>query len=299
MPLPSTLVGAVSGPFTYTADARWLMAYAAALGERAPCYFDTCAALAPHPLFPVCLEWDAIVALRESTEVTAMSAQERASAVHAEHDLHLLRPIRAGERLEVTATAIALEARRPGAYVVKRIDTRDTHGDLVARTYQGTLYRGVAVAGTPCALETTPNWPAAALEPEPDGAGHSIDVRSGLAHIYTECARIWNPIHTDRAHALAAGLPDIILHGTATLALALSALVATRLGGEPGRVTRLGCRMSGMVRMPATLALIAQQATADTLAFAVRDAHGASVLSRGFVEYKAKLGTDERFSQSV
>ena len=66
--------------------------------------------------------------------------------MHAEHDLHLVRPIHAGERLEVTATAIALEARRAGAYVVKRIDTRDTHGDLVARTYQGTLYRGVAVA---------------------------------------------------------------------------------------------------------------------------------------------------------
>ena len=27
--------------------------------------------------------------------------------------------------------------------------------------------------------------------------------------MYTECARIWNPIHTDRAVALAAGLPDI------------------------------------------------------------------------------------------
>ena len=289
MPLPSTLVGAVSGPFTYTADARWLMAYAAALGECAPCYFDTCAPLAPHPLFPVCLEWDAIVALRESTEATAMSAQEKASAVHAEHDLHLVRPIHAGERLEVTATAIALEARRAGAYVVKRIDTRDTHGDLVARTYQGTLYRGVAVAGTPNTLETAPNWPAAAgLEPGLDGAGHAIDVRGGLAHIYTECARIWNPIHTDRAHALAAGLPDIILHGTATLALALSALVATRLGGVPGRVTRLGCRMSGMVRMPATLTLNAQQAAAETLAFAVRDAHGASVLSRGFVEHGAR-----------
>jgi acyl dehydratase len=289
MPLPSTLVGAVSGPFSYIADARWLMAYAAALGETAPCFFDTCAALAHHPLFPVCLEWDAIVALRESTEADAMSAAEKASAVHAEHDLHLLRPIRAGERLHVTATAIALEARRPGAYLVKRIDTHDEDGELVTRTYQGTLYRGVALAGAPRALEPLPVWPtAAAHEPRADGAGQTIEVAAGLAHIYTECARIWTPIHTDKAHALAAGLPEIILHGTATLALAVSALVATRLGGMPDRVTRVGCRMSGMVFMPATLNLAAEEHAPGALAFAVRDAHGAPVLSRGFVEYGAR-----------
>ena len=34
MPLPASLVGAVSGPFHYTADARWLMAYAAALAKK-------------------------------------------------------------------------------------------------------------------------------------------------------------------------------------------------------------------------------------------------------------------------
>ena len=45
------------------------------------------------------------------------------------------------------------------------------------------------------------------------------------AHLYSECARIWNPIHTDRAAALAAGLPDIILHGTATLAKAVSWII--------------------------------------------------------------------------
>ena len=286
MPLPSTLVGAVSGPFSYTADARWLMAYAAALGETAPCFFDTCASLVHHPLFPVCLEWDAIVALRESTEAGVMSLAEKASAVHAEHDLHLLRPIRAGERLHVTATAIALEARRPGAYLVKRLDTHDEHGELVTRTYQGTLYRGVALAGAPRALEPVPAWPAAATQvPRPDRASQTIEVAAGLAHIYTECARIWNPIHTDKAHALAAGLPEIILHGTATLALAVSTLVATRLGGAPQRVTRVGCRMSGMVCMPSTLTLDAEEATPGALAFALRDAHGAAVLNRGFVEY--------------
>lgn len=289
MPLPSSLVGATSGPFSYIADARWLMAYAAALGERADCYVDTRAPLAHHPLFAVCLEWDAICALRDSTEAGVKSAAEKASAVHAEHDLHVLRPIRAGERLQVTATAIALEARRPGAYLLKRLDTRDAEGELVFRTYQGTLYRGVAIAGAARAVESAPAWPdAAGGEGGSADERHAIEVPAGLAHVYTECARIWNPIHTDRAHALAAGLPDLILHGTATLALALSTLVATRLDGMPARVTRVGCRMSGMVLMPSTLQVSSASAGTDTLSFAVRDAQEAPVLSRGFVTYQAR-----------
>ena len=83
--------------------------------------------------------------------------------------------------------------------------------------------------------------------------------RSGAAHVYTECARIFNPIHTDRAVALAAGLPDIILHGTATLALAVSELIKGFADGNPARVKRLGGRFSAMVLMPGMLSLRAQR----------------------------------------
>jgi acyl dehydratase len=53
-------------------------------------------------------------------------------------------------------------------------------------------------------------------------------VRPVDAHVYSECARIWNPIHTDITAARAAGLADPILHGTATLARAVSAVAAMR-----------------------------------------------------------------------
>ena len=62
-----------------------------------------------------------------------------------------------------------------------------------------------------------------------------IPVPAGAAHTYTECARIWNPIHTDKAVALAAGLPDIILHGTANLALGVSAVIGLRADDRPER----------------------------------------------------------------
>src|SRR2546422_8551885 len=71
-----------------------------------------------------------------------------------------------------------------------------------------------------------------------------------MAHVYTECARIYNPIHTDTAVALAAGLSAIILHGTATLALAVSRVGARDLDGDPGRVRGVAGRFPGMVTLP-------------------------------------------------
>jgi len=73
------------------------------------------------------------------------------------------------------------------------------------------------------------------------------------AHTYSECARIWNPIHTDSAHAAEHGLPGIILHGTATAARALTVVVDGLLGGDPRRVTGMSCRFTAMVLMPNTL----------------------------------------------
>ena len=54
--IPANTLGAEVGPRAEGIDARWIMAYAAALGETDPRYFDTAAASGPlaHPLFAVC-----------------------------------------------------------------------------------------------------------------------------------------------------------------------------------------------------------------------------------------------------
>jgi len=57
MPLNAAIVGVSTAPVVHTIDARWLMAYAAGLGEMLPCYLDTRrpAGIQAHPLFPVCV----------------------------------------------------------------------------------------------------------------------------------------------------------------------------------------------------------------------------------------------------
>jgi acyl dehydratase len=109
-----------------------------------------------------------------------------------------------------------------------------------------------------------------------------VDVPAWAAHVYTEGARIWNPIHTDRAVARTAGLPGIILHGTATLAVGVSRVVAHALAGDPARVHEVAGRFTGMVPMPSSLTVRGHTDGAVTT-FTIDDATGARVLDDGVV----------------
>lgn len=278
--LAADVVGRTVGPLVQSIDARWLMAYAAGLGEMAACYFDTerRAGPAAHPLFPVCYEWPAALALRGMVldEATARRG------VHVTHRLVIHRMPVAGDRLATTAQVTGIELHRAGAHVTLRFTTVDDRGAPVTTTEHGSLYRDVPVAGAA----------APSLRPGPsprgpllDGAAADEDIAVGphAAHVYTECARIWNPIHTDASVARAAGLRGPILHGTATLALAVGRIVARDLDGVPGAVREVAARFTGMVPMPARLVLRRRPAGGGRMPFDLTLADGRSVLRDGMV----------------
>jgi len=285
MPLNAGIVGLRTRSFEHHADTRWLMAYAAGLEDHSGRYMDTAThQVVAHPVFPVCLEWPAILDCAKLPGADTATAEERARGVHAAHDLHIYRPIRAGETLTTTAHVIGMRGIKPGAAQTMRLDTVDTAGELVARTYQLSISRGVEIVGEAVESESAP--------PLPDvesvrGFGSypeiAIPVAAGAAHVYTECARIWNPIHTDRSVALEAGLPDIILHGTATMALAVSRIVERVVDGDPSRVRRLGGRFSAMVLMPSTMRLVIHGVREGLVAFTVLTEDGQPAFSEGFL----------------
>jgi acyl dehydratase len=285
MPLHTAMVGASTDAITHDVDARWIMAYAAGLGDGNARYLDTHAhPVVAHPVFPVCLEWPVILTSRRLPGYESVTAAEGARGVHAAHDLHLFKPITAGMRLTTRATVIGLERIKPGAATITRLDTLDDSGALVCRTFQLGISRGVDVVGAPARGEAPPETPRFDATAAPFER-LTIPVPANAAHVYTECARIWNPIHTDRSIALAAGLPDIILHGTATLALAVTRLVDAHLGGDPTRVRRVGGRFTAMVLMPSTLTLEVLGRTNDALFFDVRTERGETAFSAGFLCY--------------
>jgi acyl dehydratase len=290
MPLSSTTVGTSGEPLVHDIDERWIMAYAAGLGDTLPCYLDTLRpeGIVAHPLFPVCFEWPAILGMRGHVSNSLLTADESLRAVHATHDLVIHRLIRPGDRLTTRATIVGVEQRKPGAYQVTRLDTIDAMGTPVCTTWQGGLYRGVAVAGPDRPATDAPVLPGPVEAPATVRAAVTVSVSALAAHVYTECARIWNPVHTDTAVAARAGLPGLILHGTATLALAVSQVLRLEADDDPRRVRRIAGRFNAMVLMPSEIVvqILSHEKAfeSEVLRFEVLNAEGKPAVRGGLVE---------------
>ncbi|HYL59871.1 MAG TPA: MaoC family dehydratase N-terminal domain-containing protein, partial [Candidatus Acidoferrales bacterium] len=158
MPLASSIVGAASEPVSAEIDARWTMAYAAALGDSLPCYMNTLepSRFIAHPIFPVCFEWPLIVAMRKMFSGTSLTDAEAMRGVHATHDSIIHRAIRPPERLTTRLQVAGVERRTPGAFQTTRLDTIDASGAPVCTTWYGSIYRGVAVEGSDCPADLPP-----------------------------------------------------------------------------------------------------------------------------------------------
>src|SRR5438093_3188836 len=115
------IVGTEVGPVTQAIDARWLMAYAAGLGESDARYYDTLAPAGPvaHPLFPVCYEWPVALLSRSACIDAALAPL----GVHATHDAIVHRSPRAGDVLRTSARIVDAVQRRSGTLVTTRFTT--------------------------------------------------------------------------------------------------------------------------------------------------------------------------------
>lgn len=287
MVISTSLVGMRIDGIVHHVDERWTMAFAAALDDYLPAYLDTTRpdGVIAHPIFAVCPEWPAIVASRDGSLDRGVSPAEVLTSVHATHDTTIHRLIRPGDTLTTSLEIVGLQQIKPGAKSSTRLSTVDAEGAAVATTTQEGIYLGQPLVGADIA-DPDPPLPLTA-----DRTGEPIEIRvpvtAGAAHTYTECARIWNPIHTDKAVALASGLPDIILHGTANLAHGVSAVIATHAHGRPHAVRRVVCRFAAMVLLPSTLTVRVWPAVAisdgQAVPFEVLNAAGEPAVKDGVV----------------
>jgi len=246
MPIRAAAVGHEIGPFPTKLTTRRILAYAAGLGETADVFFDDArdGGIVAPPMMVIPLEWPMSRDLRE-TDTFGASDDERRRVVHAGQDTQIFRPLTPGLELRIKGRLVSAQRIKPGTKTVSRLSIEALDGTPFAVSYATAIYRGVDLDGDDTVEDVPPPWPDLAAA----GAWTetAVPIARDLPHVYTECADIWNPIHTERDFALKSGLPDIILHGTCTLALAVKEVVAGPLGGNPGRLKRFGCRFSGMV----------------------------------------------------
>lgn len=285
MPIRSAAIGSRTTPHVVDITPRRLLAYAAGLGENQPHYLDdaTITGVVGHPAFCVTLEWPVTLMLREA-EVLGMSWEEKIRGVHAAQDSIFHRPIRSGDRLRTMASLVQIRCIRPGAFVLTKFETVDDCTDApVVTSYASSIYRGVEVEGEDACIEEIPSLPTVreASQNTAEMTRIPIPIAREAPHVYTECAQIWNPIHTERQVAFQAGLPDIILHGTATWALAASHLICRCAQSEPTRLRRFLGRFTAMVIPGSTISLAYREPEGDTVAYTVCNAEGELAISQG------------------
>jgi acyl dehydratase len=284
MPFPTSKVGLALDPSETELTPRTALAYAAGLGACEPAFLDDAApaGLAALPFFCVSPEWPVVLSMRRLLG-ESLRPEEAQRAVHAVQDSSFHRPMRPGERLVTEGRLVSATEIRSGVLAVCKLETRDhLSGEPVTTTWTSSIYRDVRLDGDGVTLEPPPALPelvAATLGP--NARTTRIPIPREMPHVYSECADIWNPIHTERAVALAAGLPDIILHGTATWALAGLTILRQEADCDIARLKRMTGRFSGMIIPGETIEVRHEAGEGGLIRFEVRTESGALAISQG------------------
>jgi len=283
IPIRQAELGKTIGRRRIAVTKRMTMAYAAGIGADDPCYLDDAREGGPvAPLsFLTSLEWQVMMAPDYLSAVGRDETTAYNGLVHAFQDSTFLRPVRPGDELEVFGQIVEQRATSAGTLVVCRITTLDQPtGQAVGVSWFGAMYRGTPLDGRPAVWASRPpppDW----LETVARGGSTEIAIPRRLPHVYSECASIWNPIHTERAFALASGLPDIILHGTCTWAMAMQRLAAAFGRADALPFRRFAARFSRMV-IPGHPVLLEHSAdSGDGASFVVRNHLGMPALTQG------------------
>lgn len=288
MPIAAERCGLAVGASSAETTKRKLMAYAAGIGAERDAYLNDVrdGGIVAPPAFVVTLEWPILngPAYRQALGADQDTMQ---ASVHVQQDTRFHRPIRPGDRLDTEGRIVAVRPTRAGAFVGLHIVTKDAaSGDAVAETHTAAIFLRVPVEGAErSVLEFPPLRPNREIVGDADYSA-VVPIARTLAHVYTECAAIWNPIHSEIAEAWKANLPDIILQGTCTWALAAERLIEHYGGGDPTRLKRFGGRFHGMVIPGGEIRVNARREEADgTIAFEVENDAGDLAIHSGIAEF--------------
>ena len=260
---------------------RRLLAFAAGIGEWDSRYSDDLreGGLLGHPGLVESLMWAARHQPDDETDPRAIPF-----GVHASTDWRFARPFRAGDVITTQGEIIAVAQIPPGVISTTRYRMLDSRGAEVAVMDTRGIMRGLRTEGPDRVGAEIPALPDRVATGEPLWS-REIAVLPEAAHIYTECAEIWNPIHTERGFARAAGLPDPILHGSCTFAFSVRELMRRYLNNEAARLRRVAGQFRSIVMLgdPITLRVVGESTVEGGRAvfWETGNAQGATAIANG------------------
>jgi acyl dehydratase len=206
--------------------------------------------------------------------------------VHATTDLRIAQPFREGDLISCQGRLISMQQIKPGVLTTSRYSLINGRAEKIAELDMGGITRGASLQGPDIAIEPAADIPAFSGKRKLLWEA-SVYIAPQAAQIYTECAQIYNPIHTERKVATAAGLPDIILHGSATQAISMSQIINRCLDGNPARVLRYVGQLRALVLMDSNIRIrclgIEHRQTDQLILFEVLNAEGEKAVANGLV----------------
>jgi acyl dehydratase len=267
------------------------MNYAAAIGDTNPLYYDDERAggiIAP-PVFPVAITWPMIEHISGNIESPDFPKEILFTQVHYSEQLVIHRPVKPGDDLKVSGSIAAILPHKAGTHVILEFKASDSSGNPVFTEYLGAMMRGIECPDSGKGIGNVP--------PIPLMSGTSllwentVSVHPLTPFVYDGCSNIHFPIHTSVKFAHTVGLPDIILQGTATLAIAVREVLSIEAAGDSRRVDSISCQFTGMV-LPGSdikICLTGRVSSAEgiDLFFNVLNSEGKRAVSNGRIRLKA------------
>ena len=122
-------VGCYTAATTTLLNARRTMAYAAAINDTNPAYFDDLreGGLSVHPAIAFSLQWNTRFMPDRPINLRAAPF-----GVHAATDLRILKPFKSGDAITTQGQLVCRRQIGPGVYSVDRYRMTNGDGDLIA-----------------------------------------------------------------------------------------------------------------------------------------------------------------------
>ena len=248
MKIGSHFVGEKSKPYETSLTPRRTMNFAAAVGDSSTCYFDDerQEGIVAPPMLSTSLCWEIGAHPKKYWDLDDYPWEILNRQVHFTEYVEWYRVLRPGETIRVQGEIAAIFPQRGGTLLVVRYDARDESGNLVFQEYEGALLRGVRCTDDGKGQKSLPSPPRASRVAAPLWE-KTLHVNRLAAHVYDGCAEMPFEIQTSARFARSVGLPDTILHGTATLSYAVREIVSAETNGNPEALRSLSCVFSDKV----------------------------------------------------
>ncbi len=285
--IASSIVGAEIKPYQFTVSARQISNYAAAISDTNDIYYNSKKKddFYAHPLFPVRISWEIIRNLPDYLGVETPFTLKSQLVHHSEY-LRYNRLPKPGDVLSLRGEIAAILPHQRGAKVILKFDYLDQQGQLICTEYIGAIIFGFKCTDSGRGRESIPQIDRIA-ESEAIWT-ENIAISRVSPYIYDGCTDIIYPVHTDRIFARSMGLPDIILQGSATLAMSVSKIIEKELGEDPKSIAVVAGKFTDIVIPPNSLSVQLLKRSGDELYFDVREESGKYVIRGGYIKTKKK-----------